>query len=546
MARNRSNSGKAAPSVDAPDTKGQGEDGRPADGMRETIEAIVVAFILAFLFRTFVAEAFVIPTGSMATTLMGRHRDFNCPNCGYQYQVGDSDPNAPIRQAICPMCRLKLVEMNTRESYDVFPAYNGDRIIVTKFTYAFKGPQRWDVGVFRFPEQAATNYIKRIVGLPNEWLSIRDGDIYTRPRDSQPQDYKIQRKPPEKVLALLREVYDNDYIVKRMSEDGWPPRWQECPHDLETLLSQNWTSVEPDPNHPARVWPLQMPAQGGAWTTHDGYRSFSTDGVSETAWLRYRHFVPENWPRRGLAVEHLGQLDNVPLPQLYSPIPIVIHNWLAYNVGTESGEIDNGRQWVSDLALECHVDVRKAGQGEVIFELVKGGHRFQARLDLTKGTADLGIAQGPGPLTATLATVNGVPTSGSFNVRFANVDRKLYLWIDDRYVGGGEYDVYLSSEPTTADHTPAGIASTGAAVQISQIRLLRDVYYTNNQYGNRNEYEIGQDEYFAMGDNTDQSYDSRAWGTMHRDLLIGKALVIYWPHSWRFFRPNFARMTFIR
>src|SRR5690606_5145104 len=156
-------------------------------------------------------------------------------NCGYQYQVGDSDPNAPIRQAICPMCRLKLVEMNTRESYDVFPAYNGDRIIVTKFTYAFKGPQRWDVGVFRFPEQAATNYIKRIVGLPNEWLSIRDGDIYTRPRDSQPQDYKIQRKPPEKVLALLREVYDNEYIVKRMSEDGWPPRWQECPHDLETL-----------------------------------------------------------------------------------------------------------------------------------------------------------------------------------------------------------------------------------------------------------------------------------------------------------------------
>ena len=39
--------------------------------VRETIESIVVALVLAFLFRTFEAEAFVIPTGSMAPTLMG-------------------------------------------------------------------------------------------------------------------------------------------------------------------------------------------------------------------------------------------------------------------------------------------------------------------------------------------------------------------------------------------------------------------------------------------------------------------------------------------
>ena len=39
--------------------------------IRETVESIVIAFVLAFLFRTFEAEAFVIPTGSMAPTLMG-------------------------------------------------------------------------------------------------------------------------------------------------------------------------------------------------------------------------------------------------------------------------------------------------------------------------------------------------------------------------------------------------------------------------------------------------------------------------------------------
>src|SRR5712675_274714 len=58
--------------------------------LRETIESIVIAFILAFLFRTFEAEAFVIPTGSMAPTLQGRHKDIDCPKCGYHYRVSAS------------------------------------------------------------------------------------------------------------------------------------------------------------------------------------------------------------------------------------------------------------------------------------------------------------------------------------------------------------------------------------------------------------------------------------------------------------------------
>ena len=45
------------------------------DSFRETIESIAIAFVRAFLFRTFEAEAFVIPTGSMAPTLQGRHKD---------------------------------------------------------------------------------------------------------------------------------------------------------------------------------------------------------------------------------------------------------------------------------------------------------------------------------------------------------------------------------------------------------------------------------------------------------------------------------------
>src|SRR6516162_3969731 len=61
---------------------------RRADNWRETIESIVVAFVLAFLFRTFEAEAFVIPTGSMAPTLYGQHRDVYCKQCGTRFAAG--------------------------------------------------------------------------------------------------------------------------------------------------------------------------------------------------------------------------------------------------------------------------------------------------------------------------------------------------------------------------------------------------------------------------------------------------------------------------
>src|SRR3954466_3740329 len=81
--------------------------------IRETVESVVIAFVLAFLFRTFEAEAFVIPTGSMAPTLMGRHMDLTCPKCGYSYQVGppsrfggseDNTPSQDQATGICPIC----------------------------------------------------------------------------------------------------------------------------------------------------------------------------------------------------------------------------------------------------------------------------------------------------------------------------------------------------------------------------------------------------------------------------------------------------------
>lgn len=57
--------------------------------------------------------------------------------------------------------------------------YDGDNLIVDKFTYHFEDPQRFDIIVFPFKYQENTYYIKRIIGLPGETVQIDEkGNIY--------------------------------------------------------------------------------------------------------------------------------------------------------------------------------------------------------------------------------------------------------------------------------------------------------------------------------------------------------------------------------
>src|SRR6476619_2643512 len=85
----------SSPAAPGPSKDKENDRGKPKgtekESYRETIESIVVAFILALLIRGFEAEAFVIPTGSMAPTLMGRHKEITCPQCGHVYAVNASE-----------------------------------------------------------------------------------------------------------------------------------------------------------------------------------------------------------------------------------------------------------------------------------------------------------------------------------------------------------------------------------------------------------------------------------------------------------------------
>src|SRR5260221_8612103 len=84
----------------------------PKDSLREVVETIVFVVVLVLLLKSFVAEAFVIPTGSMAETLYGYQKLITCPECSFHFPVNVSqevDPSeAPptrITGCTCPNCR---------------------------------------------------------------------------------------------------------------------------------------------------------------------------------------------------------------------------------------------------------------------------------------------------------------------------------------------------------------------------------------------------------------------------------------------------------
>ena len=102
-------------------------------------------------------------------------------------------------------------------------ANNGDRILVLKYLYAIMEPHHWDVIVFKEPQEAQDNYIKRLIGLPGETVQIIGGDVYINPKGKpDARDAVISRKPEELQQSLWQLVYDNSYYPV---DEGVTPRY---------------------------------------------------------------------------------------------------------------------------------------------------------------------------------------------------------------------------------------------------------------------------------------------------------------------------------
>ena len=580
---------------------------------REAIESVVVAIVLALLFRTFEAEAFVIPTGSMAPTLQGRHKDLKCSECGYRFRSGASkeqDMMSPFVLSTCPICR-RVVELDPANNFS-HEAYTGDRILVNKFAYQFADPERWDVIVFKFPGNAKQNYIKRLVGLPNEKLRISQGDVFVKPNGDS--EFSIARKPPKKLIAMLQLVHDTKYQAESLIKAGWPARWR------------NDDSGDSQPT---------------AWKMSDDHRTYTlsgSGGSDRPAWLRYRHIVPHDgdWDEilRGEPLSRASELQGELVTDFYAynasiQSGLLMQPYLTSTPGPHIAARTYGLHWVGDLAFEADLRV-KGSSGTVHLDIVEGGRHHQCQIDVSTGQATLEMDNGAASFTSTegndppnrLLGSTKIQGAGKYRIRFSNADDQLLLWVNNRVVkfhvdgaNGQEHDGTFESrgmirpqwsvgEP--GDLAPLGIAGQGVDLEISRLRVLRDVYYIAARYASGHpftteydvneiysdtrwfhdrsdvvsrirhtfthpetwesspifearrseEFTLGEDQFFPMGDNSPQSKDARLWHqtgpvltvepSVDRKLLTGKAFMIYWPHPWYYIIPNVTRMGRIR
>lgn len=136
------------------------------------IVLVAVGFAITLPLRWYLAEAFVIPTNSMAPNISGHRLEGRCPECGgtVVMTVDDRPPPFPgmRRQPQTGTCIRCIKDWD--ETQFEGRVFSGDRIIAVKWNK----PQRWDAIVFRYPPDPKINYIKRIVGMPGEEIVIGD------------------------------------------------------------------------------------------------------------------------------------------------------------------------------------------------------------------------------------------------------------------------------------------------------------------------------------------------------------------------------------
>lgn len=531
---------------------------KSAGGVKETIESILIAFILAFVFRAFVVEAFVIPTGSMATTLMGAHMNFTCTDCGYSWrvnynaaQVGDDlviPPRArvPVRDSrgrvtgeedrvyhlICENCSYRVPRENPADpdnSATAPPIDYGDRILVLKYLYQFSDPQRWDVVVFKSPSEPerwnyTQNYIKRLVGKPGEQVMILDGDVYIGKPGQSPEQFTVQTKPHHAQEALWRVVYNNDFQPRRSS---WTNPWQQ------QQGGSGWATGSPTP----------------------GDRAIRFDNLNGASTLNFN-------PR--------GDAANQPLT-----------NWMAYNVTMWQNDIDSYDKapsidplpHVSDLKLRLFYE-RHAGDGPLRLELTKNGDAFVAEFTPDK----IRLLHYANDRETEIGSAAWKASGRPAEIEFTNVDYRVAIRVDDKEILATTPQQYAPDVAALIAEHKAGQRNQRPRVSITaerqqatlhHVSLWRDVYYTNRgrdiRWGTpENPMVLGDDEFFTIGDNSSNSFDARFWpkpiqlpweeldveaGRVPARFMLGKAFFVYWPAGLKLFGkgvvPNVGEMRFI-
>ncbi len=476
------------------------------------VEWLLIALILALFFRSYIMEAYRIPTGSMAETLNGDHFRLRCAQCGYRFDHGfDTAEHGLARYAVpadgkskpkrcrCPSCGYDL-------KFGIkIPVESGDRILVLKCLYQFRNPKRWDVAVFKDPQDPQTNIVKRLIAMPNESVEIIDGDIYI--------NGVIERKPPLIQRELWIPVYNNNYQPVNPDEGFFNrQRWQQ---PLNNAGLSGWQVSESDPTQ------------------------FILDDQSSQINLLAYNPSTSNGFKAVYSYNDSSDYEKAP----YCGDIMVKFSFL--------------RTFDSKIGAELSkygVKYRAFVEGDKI--IVAAVDNYETEVYLAKGKM----------------VFNDETKVHHFS--FANVDRLLICELDGSRLifdlGCQKSDL----EIIKSDIAPqVNILGSGTIV-VSNLAIFRDIYYTVNEYDSLSSlargaygqpFKLSSDEYFMLGDNSPSSYDSRWWeqqgrgnngetfraGCVPGEYLVGKAVFVYWPGGFRPFEgwpaliPNIGGIRFI-
>lgn len=501
----------------------------PDSGVIGTLQSLIVAFVLAMTFRGFVAEGFVIPTGSMAPTLLGQHHLIHSELTGYSFPVSVGERRSLVDPMLGPdhAVRGGLQPESPRSRM-------GDRILVLKGLYSLTEPKRWDVIVFKNPTEPkgeAGNYIKRLVGLPNETVWLADGDVYVQENGGP---FRIERKPEHIQRALWQPVHHSDYVLVQPGQlsrayhgppwtgDQWDVSGREYRTDTDAPTNLSWegkvreiddwtaynmllsSEMVPStaPVSDIRVAAGVVPDQSGISMTlelvargHE-YEFIIADG---RATVRYRPERDREWTDSAFAPIDL------PLP----------------------GRVFNVEFWHVDQAMSIYIDRRRVVHLEYDWSPME-------RVEWATGlTGDRAVN----------ASRNDSVQKPSVQWRFEGSPVTLHRVRLDR-------DLHYRSATVGPRHQRNEPLVNGPGFGTHPVRLA----------------VLGPDHYMMLGDNSQASLDSRLWGSphplvaridpspfvVHRKLLLGKAWVVYFPAPYAItdgginIIPDFGQLRYIR
>ncbi len=451
----------------------------------------------------------------MADALLGEHLELQCADCGITIRCG-AEYLADERHVVCPNCGFagNVLQGNERR--------RGDRVWIDRSARA-RSPQRWDAVALISADDPDRLEVKRVVGLPGEWVELKNGDVW------------VNGRPAAKTISQFRQlairVHDDRF---RPADPQLPHRWRDAAPATANLSAGNLSAGNlsagnlsagnlsdgnlsngnerhglGDTSKPAAsIWQPTMDGYRHVPATHASAQQLATTGRWQ--WLAYQQwpcmpnpFPPRNRTQSGNVLDHYG-----------------------YNQARSRGTLNA----VEDLRLSFRLLPCSAGQ--LGLRLRAAGHLYEVHW--SPATRRVRLLQDGSEVRSVPAPV--VHRSVPALVEWAHWDSQVALAVDGRLIvlyreavngkGGMHSDRAGGDRPTVE----LQIGTTAdAVVEIDQLMVDRDLVYLN-RLGMPQAWSparrLGAGEYLVLGDNVPLSRDSRHWRSpfLPRRAILGTVL----------------------